>query len=98
MQLRTTGSIDSALYNCLAVYETTPLDVLTRKPPIVRADMNTIANNGTAETKLLCGYYAVYIVARDIMATITLFAYKWYEKPILCGKFDKSMKKYWKRK
>ena len=59
--IRITNVIEASLYNCIAVYESVPLDVLTKKAPIVRADDDTIMNEGSSETKALCGFYVCLI-------------------------------------
>ena len=56
IQIRIVTIMDAVFYNCLVVYQQTSLDILTKKPPIVRADINTINNFGTAKTKVLCGF------------------------------------------
>ena len=65
--VRFTTAVDAALFNCIAVYESMPLDVLTKKAPVVRADQATIDNEGNEFTKVLCGYYAVLIIANEIL-------------------------------
>ena len=78
IQLRMTSIIDQVSWNCLAVYEETPLDILTRKEPIVRADTDTINQYSTPETKLQCTLYVLlpllnYLVPEAVSDTQSLF-------------------------
>ena len=64
MAIRIFAIGNDIFWNCVAVYDDTALDILTKRPPIIRASSAIINNpsTGNPNTKLLCGLYANLMV------------------------------------